>query len=98
MTTPLLDLWLQAFPVTDASRAVASEYLQRIPTEADPAVLRQLLATSAAGSGTGTAPSPAASLAEQVKADFVSGDVVEVRGWVLSRTEARLAALSHLLP
>jgi hypothetical protein len=33
---------------------------------------------------------------DQIRAEFGSGDVVEVDGWQLSRTEARLAALISL--
>ena len=35
----------------------------------------------------------AAHLAELIRDDFVRGDVVNVEGWILSRTEARLCAL-----
>lgn len=34
----------------------------------------------------------ASDLAALIRADFVSGDVVNVGGWILSRTEARLCA------
>lgn len=34
-----------------------------------------------------------AQLSEQVRADFDAGDVVDVDGWVLARTEARAAAV-----
>jgi hypothetical protein len=33
---------------------------------------------------------------EQIRSDFATGDVVQVDGWRLSRTEARLAALVSL--
>jgi hypothetical protein len=36
---------------------------------------------------------PAPVFAERVRADFDAGDVVDVDGWVLARSEARLAAL-----
>jgi hypothetical protein len=34
-----------------------------------------------------------AALSERVRADFAAGDTVDVDGWVLSRTEARAAAI-----
>lgn len=34
-----------------------------------------------------------AALSDRVRADFESGDVVDVDGWVLARTEARAAAV-----
>lgn len=35
----------------------------------------------------------ASDLVELIRADFVSGDVVNLQGWILSRTEARICAL-----
>ncbi len=39
------------------------------------------------------APDALAELAGRVRADFETGDIVDVDGWVLARTEARAAAL-----
>ncbi len=76
----------------DALVAVGTRYLEDAPEEADQAfLLEQLPALE------GTVPERPGPmlgvLAPQVVADHTSGDLVELDGWVLSRTEARAAAL-----
>lgn len=76
-----------------AAQAVGREYLRCFPAEADKA----LLASRICGPGDGdgfrlTRPW----LSRQTRQDFEAGRVVELQGWVLSATEARLCALSVL--
>ncbi|MGK2930314.1 MAG: hypothetical protein ACSLFO_12135 [Acidimicrobiales bacterium] len=47
----------------------------------------------ASGSSDGDPASILAQLIERVRADFDAGDVVDVDGWMLARTEARAAAV-----
>ena len=64
---------------------------------ADPVALAEALrARLSAPPGTG-ADDLRRRLASCVAADFAGGDVVEVEGWVLARTEVRLAALAALV-
>lgn len=48
------------------------------------------------GSLQGDAPDLLAQIHQQIQQDFTRGDLCEVDGWVLSRTECRLAALAYL--
>jgi hypothetical protein len=79
----------------DALIAVGSRYLEDVPEEADQAfLLEQLPALE------GTVPERPGPmlgvLGPQAVADHTAGDLVELDGWVLSRTEARAAALYAL--
>lgn len=70
-------------PVRESARIVGRAYLARFPQDADPVRLRCALAGPP--------------LAERVRRDFERGDVVQLDGWVLSRSEARRCALEALL-
>lgn len=79
----------------DALVAVGARYLEVVPEEADQAfLLGQLPALE------GVVPerpgTDLAVLSSQVVADHASGDLVDLDGWVLSRTECRAAALYAL--
>jgi len=83
--------------VTDrlGARSIGHEYLRTHPSEADAVHLADVLETTVA-----PAPIETVSLRElreafeaRQMADFESGNIVTVNGWVLSRTEARLCAL-----
>ncbi len=81
----------------DALAAVGRRYLRDHPDEADVAVL--LDALPALGDAAPADPTTQlAVLRDQVAADYESGDVVEVDGWILALTEARAAALYALDP
>jgi hypothetical protein len=67
-------------------RVVGREYLGAAPAENDPALLRKLLGNVRSAEG----------LDALVRADFAIGNIVQLRGWVLSRTEARWCALAAL--
>lgn len=66
---------------------VGRAYLEQYPGEADRAFLCRCLADSLAGS---------AGLRAVIEQEFEAGMIVSVRGFVLSRTEARLAAHAAL--
>ena len=62
-----------------------------------PTLAAQLSPTgSAAGLAAATAPALRAHLRRAVDEDFARGRVVDVAGWQLALTEARVAALLHL--
>lgn len=72
---------------------VGARYLRAEPTEADLAALEARLAERLHAARGGLPMR----LAEAARADFRRGDVVLVDGWVLSRTEARVCAVAHLI-
>lgn len=69
--------------------AIGTRYRELYPDD-DPGAAADALALDEAD---GQAPDLAEALAGQVRADFDADDVVDVDGWVLARTEARIAAL-----
>ena len=70
--------------VCDAAtlRQLGDAYRTLTPAEASPEKLIELLKTK---------PSP-----QEIKADYANGNIVTIKGWVLSRTEARQCALFSL--
>ncbi|MFO7286966.1 MAG: hypothetical protein LOD94_05450 [Gammaproteobacteria bacterium] len=72
---------------------VGARYLRAEPTEADLAALEAKL-VERLRAARGAIPTR---LDEATRADFRRGDVVVVDGWVVSRTEARVCAVAHLL-
>jgi hypothetical protein len=86
------------FPDPVAVRAVGAAWLEAHPEEADPGTLvrgiagpdRDELRSLAAREPGGLA----LWLRERHRRDFVEGRVSLLRGWILSRTELRLAALA----
>jgi hypothetical protein len=87
---------LQALlPHRDSAVRLGRHYLAAIPQEADAPRLRTLLAGALGDAQTATG-----ALHERVhqaiRADFAAGRVVDVNGWLLSQTEARLCALLSL--
>ncbi|HYF45141.1 MAG TPA: twin-arginine translocation signal domain-containing protein [Acidimicrobiales bacterium] len=84
-----------AATLSDALVALGGRYLADHPDEADRGVL--LDALPALDGRVPERPGQALRvLADQAAADHGAGDVVEVDGWVLSRTECRAAALYAL--
>lgn len=84
---------------TDLSRskALGQSYLQNHPWEADLRRLTISIADSCCRQGTvGLTGRDDYDVESQIQADFVHGRTVEVRGWILSCTEARLYALLSL--
>jgi hypothetical protein len=93
---------LFSHPVSAA--AIGHEYLVTRSAEATSSLLAGTVAAALVGAGA-DAPATcqsmsdddlAAALAERIAQDFATEDVVVVRGWILSRTEARLCGLAAL--
>ena len=84
----------------EGARSVGLEYLRQVPGEASPAVLTARVAERLPG---GLRAIDAASprrlrelLSSAVAEDFRDLRTLELQGWVLARTEARLCALAVL--
>lgn len=89
---PLSSFWSDA----DGARAIGRDYLAQAPEEADP---KRLGAFLVEGEGSLSSLSPRelrARIGQRRTLEFQRGDTVLVRGWLLSRTEARLCALAAL--
>jgi hypothetical protein len=84
-------------PVPASARQVGRMYLERHPEEDDNATLTRLIVSSMSEQPAHVAVleqhTLAAMVNSRVRADFEKGITVEVGGWILSRTEARLCAL-----
>ncbi len=87
LATPEPTATLQA-----ALAAVGAAYLEVQPDEADPEVLLAAL-PALAGRVPDNPGHALAVLAPSVEADAEAGEVVDLGGWVLTRTECRAAAL-----
>ena len=75
------------FPDDERLIQLGRSYREAYPEEDDVDVLRELTA-SVEDSSLGS---------EAIRRDFESGNTVQLDGWILSRTEARLCAL-HSIP
>lgn len=84
----VVDRWLSTLVLSHGVTEVARAYLRDTPGESDAFALRTLLAQRAADAGP--------DLSTVIRGDFAAPDTVAVNGWILSRTEARLAALRLL--
>ena len=84
--TPIMDL--------KERREIGLTYRAQVPDESgERGVAKRLLDKLSTNPGTLTA-----SMDGVIKKDFANGDVVEVKGWILSRTEARQCALLSFTP
>jgi hypothetical protein len=90
---------LALFSRLDSAAAVGSAYLRVRPSEASVDRLLQELALAGLDKDV-LANVDAGMLSERVRAsqvrDFAAGRVVELDGWILSETEARVCALAAL--
>ena len=84
----------------ESARAVGREYLRAFPAEASSRVLTARVAERLPGGSPVLATASDGRLRELLldatSADFGELETVELRGWVLARTEARLCALAAL--
>jgi hypothetical protein len=84
-------------PHPESAQAVGLIYRAAFPAEVRSTVLVPLLLSSLSLDAGAVAGRSDASLrravAARVRADFAAGETVEIGGWMLSRTEARLCAL-----
>jgi hypothetical protein len=80
-----------------AARRLGQLYVRQVPSEDDPRTLARLTVTSLGAQPADLSALDRTSLRHWVEArvrgDFASGTTVQLDGWVLSRTEARLCAL-----
>jgi hypothetical protein len=93
----LADVWARR----DSAAIVGREYLRHVPGEADVAVLLGLIGSTWPGGGAELRDSSTEklrdSLRQQQREDFEHGRVVNVGGWILSVTEARVCALTAIV-
>jgi hypothetical protein len=79
------------------ARILGYRYRTQYPAEKQTAVLTGLICSSLALDDSGMAvidrDALLSALDARVRAEFGDGDIVQVDGWVLARTEARLCAL-----
>lgn len=76
---------------------IGKAYVQQMPEEAKPSTLFGYLTADAAGQRINSAPALSGKLEEKIQQDFNKGNIVIIKGWVLSRTEARQCAYFYLL-
>jgi hypothetical protein len=80
-----------------AARRLGQLYIHQVPVEDDPRILARLTAASLGAQQADVIALDRTSLRHRldarVRGDFASGNTVQLDGWVLSRTEARLCAL-----
>lgn len=79
------------------AEAIGRAYLAMVPQEADREILLGYIFGGGAGEATGRTGNCAEQLAlvsETARRDYESGDVLLAAGWQISRTEARLCALT----
>ncbi len=85
------------FGSSPATRRIGRAYLAAVPSESDPRTLRSALSPSGQDPdewwGTIDVESLSATVRTDVRQDFAIGQTWTMDGWVLSRTEGRLAAL-----
>jgi hypothetical protein len=106
MTSSSTDHWLSAklgsvFYNRKSATVIGLEYLRSAPNEADVRRLTNLICSRWQGRYDAIAPEATARIKEmllhQQREDFDQGRIVNVRGWILSETEARLCALAALV-
>jgi hypothetical protein len=99
-TVPTLAVRLIALvPSRESAAAIGREYLRAAPDEAVTESLVRSLVQRSAGLASPENITDAelrALLDASCRLDFAEGDIVRVRGWLLSRTEARTCALAAL--
>jgi hypothetical protein len=81
----------------ESARTVGNEYLRANPNDADRVLLEGVLSVSSARHRHCVdQPELRAAVVSRVRSDYEFGRVVNVDGWILSQTEARLCALVTL--
>lgn len=84
--------------VTDGASELGQWYLEHTPHENDPDFLcRAALSIDLAALETLSPQQIREKIASSSRADYLAGDVLHADGWVVSRAEARLGALIHVL-
>jgi hypothetical protein len=84
-------------PAPGSGREIGRVYLAKCPEEAGASALTPLILSSLSleeGDVAGLEfQALSAKVAMRVRSDFEQGDIVDIDGWILSRTETRLCAL-----
>jgi hypothetical protein len=89
------DAPVEAPGLADGLRAIGARYVALHPDDADPAALASALGTSRED----LVAAPGEALRARratIEAEHAVGEIVDVDGWVLARTECRIAALLTL--
>jgi hypothetical protein len=85
----------------ESARAIGLAYLRTVPEEANAQQLTQLICSSWEQRYDELVHANAAKiktiLLRQQRQDFEKGRIIELEGWILSETEARLCALAALV-
>ena len=98
VASELRDALVALLPDRRSAGAVGSAYLARFPREADALALsRGLLALHDSPAQQGGSRDLSSAFRAQIRLDFASEHTVWLKGWCLSRTEARLCALRGLV-
>lgn len=79
-----------------AAGEIGDRYLAGLRARPSRAALARRVAVDLNGSANPAGGGPAAWVAAVVRAEYAAGQTVDVAGWVLARTEARLYALKAL--
>ena len=87
---------LQLFRSPASASAIGRAYLQSAPQDADERRLLRLICASGPHWHTADTKRLRLLIVQQQAEDFQQGRVVQVHGWMLSETEARLCALAAL--
>jgi len=77
----------------ESAASIGEWYLHHVPDEASADQLTAAIAAGLPGGLTGTDAHLRNALADRVRDEFAAGDVVQLDGWIVARTEARLCAL-----
>lgn len=95
--TDTISLELRSVLANDAStELVGGQYLKKVPGEADPDLLRELILSDLPWSASIGTDTPTL-VRELVRRDFTEDRTIRLGQWLLSRTEARLCALTALV-
>jgi len=87
-------LFLSYFPEPEAIRPLGESYLEAHPGEADHGRLIELVLDElGVVEELGTDRAFGLRISALVRADFAAGRTLRLQGWIVSRTECRLAAL-----
>lgn len=100
-TEPLEQRLSGLFGDAESARMVGMEYLRAAREETSVETLVRFLSAGVEG-GRRTLEATSDDqlrvlLAQRTRHDFASGETVELQGWILSRTEARVSAIAALI-
>jgi len=81
-------------PLIESMRVIGEAYLDRYPVERSRSILLDAIQSRSGLHDLASSGSAPAIVNRLINEDFSTDDVVYLNGWALSRTEARLAALT----